>query len=220
MLAAISFPAFAEDSTSSAINPLIKKPITNTKVKIAEDKLETRDQRVKDRINAMRERIASKAASLKLRLQEFKDQKKAEIAGRINDLLNRINEKQTTQMQKHLDTMTTILGKLQDRVNKGTPDIKDPSGAKTAIASASAAIASASASVVTQAQRDYTIVVTSEGKIGIDAKTQRDKLYTDLLSIRKIVNGAKQEVANAIRIAKSLPNTVGKEKEGTRSGER
>lgn len=213
MLAALSYPVLAKDSTSSAIKPT-SKGLTR---ELAEDL--SRQQKIEDKINSVREKIASKAATLKLRLQEFKDQRKAEIAGRVNGLLNKINENQTTQMQKHLDKMSAILTKLQNRVNNGTPDIKDPAAARTAIASASAAIASASASVATQAQKDYTIVVTTEGRIGIDAKTQRNNLHSDLLGVRKLVIDAKQEVANAIRIAKSLPNAVGKEKEGTNSGQ-
>ncbi len=219
MLAAASYPAFAQDSTSSAVKPTLRNQTVN-KTKLQE-KLETREQRIEDRINVMREKIASKAAALKVKLQTFRDQKKAEIAGRINDLLNKINQNQTAQMQKHLDRMALILSKLEARVNRGTPDIKNPATARSAIASASASIASASAAVSTQAQKDYTIAVTTENRLRLDSKAQRDRLHADLLATRKTVQDAKQAVSNAIRIAKSLSplNTEKSEKEGTRSGE-
>ncbi len=161
--------------------------------------------------------IASKAAALKLKLQTFKDQKKAQIAERVNTNLNDINQKQTEQMQKHLDAMSVILDKLEVRVNSPTPDIKDPEAARVAIASARATIATVSAAVLAQSQKDYTIQVTSESKIGVDAKTQRDKLHADILAIRKAVIDAKQSVANAIRVAKSgsVPNMGSSPKEGT-----
>lgn len=201
-LAVSAYPVLAVDSTGSAVKP----PVRN--------QIEARKESIGDKVAVTREKLASKAAALRLKLQTFKDQKKAEIADRVNINLNNINQKQTSQMQKHLDKMSAILDKLEARVESGKPDVKDPAAARVAIASARAAISSASAAVSTQAQKDYTITVTSEGRIGLDAKVQRDKLHTDLLSLRKIVIDAKQSVANAIRVAKSGPV-----KEGTTSGQ-
>ena len=117
-------------------------------------------------------------------------------------------------MLKHLEKMTTILNKLESRVNQGTPDVKNPTAAKAAIASARSSIATASAAVAAQALNDYTIIVTSEATVKANAKASRDKLHADLLAVRKLVIDAKQAVAAAIRVAKS-----GKMKEGTESGQ-
>lgn len=175
---------------------------------------------IEGKLADMREKLASKEAILRAKLQSFRDQKKATAAARISTNLNKINQNQTAQMQKHLDLMSTILDKLETRVNQPTPDIKDPAAAKAAIASARATIASASAAVSTQAQKDYTIQVTTESRIRIDAQTMRDKLHTDILALRKTVIDAKQAVANAIRTAKSgsAASPGPKEKEGTTSG--
>lgn len=159
--------------------------------------------------------MASRAATLKVKLQAFKDKNKAVIAERVSVNLNALNQNQTSQMQKHLGNMSAIVDKLENRINQGSPDVKDPSGAKAAIASARANIASSSAAVTTQSLKDYTIQVTSETKIRADAKLQRDKLHTDLLALRKTVIDAKQSVANAIRIAKSSSEI----KEATGSGQ-
>lgn len=172
-------------------------------------------------VETAKEKLASRAAALKAKLQAFKDQKKVVIAERINTNLNAINQNETKKMQKHLNTMTNILDRLASRVSQGTADIKDPVVAKTAIASARISISTASAAVLAQAEKDYTIVVTSEARIKIDAKRQRDQLHADLLTLRKNVIDAKQEVANAIRVAKSGPVPVGTglNKEGTASGQ-
>lgn len=162
---------------------------------------------------------ASKSAAFRAKLQTFKDAKKAQIAERVNVNLNSINQNQTIQMSKVIDKMAVILDKLEARVNQGKPDIKDPAAAKAAIASAKAAIATASAAVSVQAQKDYTIQVTSENKIRTDAKTQRDKLHTDLQALRKTVIEAKTAVANAIRIAKSGALPTINSQEGTSSGQ-
>lgn len=155
---------------------------------------------------ARKEGVASKAAVLKIRLDAFKDKRKAQIAERVNTNLNKINQKQTDQMKKHLDLMTSLLDKLETRVNEEE--------VKTAIAPARATIATASATVVAQSQKDYTITVSSESKIRTDAQAMKNQLKTDLQAVRKGVIDAKRSVSNAVRIAKS-----DKSKEGTNSGQ-
>lgn len=206
----------ALDSTTSSVRPVVKPVIK----KEATSSVAPRKQAVQQKVENIKEKIASREAALRLKLQTFKDKKKAEVADRVNTNLNKVNQNQTAQMLKHLDKMSAILDKLESRVESGKPDIKDPTAARTAIASARAAIVSASAAVTTQSQKDYTITVFSEGRIGLDAKVQRDKLHTDLLALRKIVIDAKQSVTNAIRIAKSgpVPTGTGLKKEGTSSG--
>lgn len=173
---------------------------------------------VQDRLASIRERIASKEAVLKARLEQFRDQKKAEITARISNNLNRINERHTQMMLKFLDRTSVILGKLEDRVNSSTPDIKDADSAKEVIASAKDAIASASAAVNAQSEKDYTILVTLESRVRIDAQSARTLLHDDLQAVRRLVIAAKQAVANAIRVAKSgkveIPG-----KEATQSGQ-
>lgn len=214
-------PAPRQTATTGAITA--KKPLLVAQQGITAtnpvlQKITIKD--IEDRIAGEREKIASKAALLKTRLQAFKDQVKASLAERINTNLNMINQNQTRQMQGYLDTMTNILDKLETRVKQPTPDIKDPAAAQAAITSARAVIATASASVAAQAQKDYTIQVTSESRIKLDAQLQRDKLKTDLLAIRKAVIDAKQAVTSAIRIAKSGStfSDIELKKEGTSSG--
>jgi len=133
-------------------------------------------------------KIATREASLRAKLAQFKNRNKAQIAERINTNLNKINQNRTSQMLRHLEKMSMILDKLEQRVNAGA-----------AIAEARASIASASAAVQAQAQNDYTITVTSESRIRTDIQQIRLKLHEDLQAIRKQVIDAKQSVANAIR---------------------
>ena len=222
-------PIIAVDSTSSGIAPVENRRILPLKpsganiVNERRDAIEAKRENIESKIAVMKEKIASRAASLRTRLQEFKNKEKAEIAERVNANLNRVNQNQTEQMKKLLDRMSVILDKLEARVNKAEPDIKDPVAAGTAIAKARAGISTASAAVSAQALNDYTITVTSERRIALDVKAQRNKLHTDLLSVRKLVIDAKQAVAQAIRVAKS-GKTVSEfesdsNKEGTNSGQ-
>lgn len=206
-------PVLAVNSTTKTVPKRINPPIEKLEKRFA-----SKEAEVVQRREEIKARIASKAADLKTRLEQFKDQKKAQSAERISNTLNKINKIRTDQMLKHLNLMSTILDKLEARVNQGKPDIKDPTKAKDAIASARGTIASASAAVATQAEKDYTLTATSEAKIKTEAKIMRDKLHTDLQAARKLVISAKQAVANAIRVAKSgkleIPG-----KEATESGE-
>lgn len=152
---------------------------------------------------AVKEKIATREAALKARLEKFKDKRKAEIAERVSTNLGKINQKQTSQMLKHLDKMSTLLDKLEARVNKSTQDIKDPAAVKAAIAETRSKIASATAAVKSQSEKDYTLTVSTENKVRADAQALRNQLHADLQAVRKQVVEAKQSVANAIRVAKS-----------------
>jgi len=201
-------PAFAQDSTTSSAE-------TSRKTTSLEQRIDTRIQKIDTRISSREAKMATREAALKAKLEAFRDKKKVEIATRVNTNLNKVNQNQTTLMQKHLDAMSTLLNKIEARVNQGTPDIKDPAGAKNAIADARIRIASASTAVKSQSEKDYTISVTSESKVRSDAQAKREELYKDIMALRKQIIDARQAVSNSIRVARS--GTI--IKEGTSSGQ-
>ncbi|GEM_PF-1692888 len=213
MFAVTIYPVLAEDGSSSAVRPVIRKN------QLVQERIEAKRENIESKIASLREKIASKEAALRLKLQTFRDKKKSEITERVNTNLNRINQNRTSQMQKHLDKMSEILDKLETRVNQAKPDIKDPAAARIAITVAKLSISTASASVSAQALKDYTIIVTTESRIGVDAKIQRDKMHKDLTALRRMVIAARQSVGNAISVAKSGRVTPEFEprKEGTNS---
>ncbi len=165
----------------------------------------TRREKVQERIDTRKEKMASREAILKAKLDAFRDKKKAQTADRINTNLNKANQNQTMVMQKHLDALTALLNKVEKRVNKTTPEIAD----------ARAKISSASSAVQAQSEKDYTITVTTESKVRTDAQAKREELYKDIMALRKQIIDAKQSISNVIRIAKG--GTV--VKEGTSSGQ-
>lgn len=209
-----SYPILAQEATSTTTR---KDRIEERKQKV-EGRMEAKKEGVETRIEERKAKMATREAVLKERLEKFRDKKKAEVTERVSSNLNRINQKMTGQMLKHLERMSSILSKLETRVNSGSPDVKDVSSAKEAIAEAKTAIEEAKALVSAQAEKDYTVTVTTEGKVRTDVKKARDILHTDLKAAREAVIKAKQAVANAIRVAKSgkldLPG-----KEGTSSGQ-
>lgn len=186
----------AEDATGT----------TTTRPQRLKEIVEVRRENVENRIANIKEKFATREAALKARLETFKNKQKAQIAERVSTNLNKINQNQTDIMIKHLERMSQLLDKLENR---------NPQAARTGIARARDAIASASAAVNVQADKDYTLQLTTESKIRADSQNQRQKLHDDLKAVRLLVIEAKQAVGNAIRTAKSGKPV----KEGTSSGQ-
>ncbi|MBI2597503.1 hypothetical protein HYW41_05075 [Candidatus Daviesbacteria bacterium] len=216
LAAIIAYPAIAQEASTSTA-PAKKeqlRPAAEARKANIQQAAEVKKENIQNRIGPVKAKIASREANFKNKLLIFKDKRKAEIVDRVNTNLNKVNQNQTAQMKRHLGLMTTLLDKLEARVNKKSADIKDPQVAKNSIADARSKIASALAAVNAQAEKDYTLQITSEPKVKADAQTARTQLRTDLISVRKQVIDAKQAVANAIRTAKSGVMV----KEGTNSG--
>lgn len=216
----VSYPVWAQESTSTGTTRKNRvQERVETKRENVKERVETRKDAVAERMEDRKAAIATREAALKTKLAAFRDKKKAEVVDRVNTNLNRINKNHTNHMLRFLDNASKILAKLEERVNKATSDIKDTSSAKVAIIDAKAAIEEAKGAVEAQADKDYTVTVSSEGKARIDVKTIRDRLHGDLKAVRDQVVVAKQAVANAIRIAKSGPSTSSGSREATRSGQ-
>lgn len=183
-----AYPVIAvESSTSAKKREKVQEKVEARKEVVAE-KIESRKVKVAERIETLKEKMASREAALKAKIAKFKDKKKAEILERVNTNLNQINQKQTEDMMKHLDKMSTLLAKLESKA-KTNSSIED---AKTAISTASAAVKA-------QSEKDYSITVTTEAAAKTDASKVRQQLHTDLLAVRKLVIAAKQSVSTAIR---------------------
>ena len=204
-------PVFAQDDAT---------PPATARKNLIQPKVIIRRENGINKIDTMKAKMASREAELKARLQTFKDKRKAQLAENVNTNLNKINQNRTAEMQKNLDKMSSLLDKLEARVNQPTPDVKDPAAAKIAIANSRQTIATTAAAVKLQSEKDYTIGVTSESQVKVDAQKMRNQLFTDLQSVRKLMIESKQSVSSAIMIAKSGPSTSsGLNKEGTTSGQ-
>lgn len=165
---------------------------------IAKDKAQnTRENEIEKR-QTVKERIASRSALLKEKLAKFKDKRKANLAEKINNILNQINERRTTHFSNVLNKMTEILSRLQEKVNTASTNGKDMTTANAAITDAQNAISSASAAVAVQKDKDYTIEATSEATIKQDAAAARNALHSDLQSVHNLVVQARQATAKAI----------------------
>lgn len=197
-------------SSTATKNEAAKKRLEDTKLK-SQERIKLEREKATAKIETRQEMIASKEATLKARLEKFKDKQKAKITQRVNTNLNKVNENKTSAMLRHLDKMSEILNKVKTRVTEAGNIGSDLASINTAITKAESTITTAKEAVETQSTKDYTIVATSEGKIKGDAKKARDSLHTDLKLVHDLVVAARKAVSDAISTAVS---TLGGETHG------
>ncbi len=192
--AIISTTVYAEGTESGAITSIHISPPVQQRITKIDTTIASREAKLSEDSDVRKAKIASREASLKAKLQKFKDKRKADLTQRISTNLNMINKNETEHMLKNLDTMSSILDKLEAILNN--------SEASAAIASARQTIATTSAVVNEQAQNDYTIQVSSESTVRSDAKAKRDQLFNDLRAVRKEVIDAKQSIMRIFRLVR------------------
>ncbi len=172
--------------------------------------LEATREEAKKRVEAARETakeaVKVKREELKKRLGEIKDERKKAAATRLDEQMNRLNERWTTHFTDVLDHLDDVLGKIQIRADKAVSLGKDVSAVKTAVDAAKVAIASARTAVETQAKKTYIATITSDAKLGEAFKSVRDQLHKDLTDLRDgPVKNARDAVQNAARSLGGVP---------------
>lgn len=172
--------------------------------------LGTNRDEAKKRLEAAREAAKEvaqvKRENLKKRLGEIKDERKKERAARLDEQMNRLNDRWTTHFTNVLNKLEDILGKIQVRADKAAALGKDISAVKTATDSAKAVIASARTAVETQAKKDYTITFTSEEQLRAAFKAAKDQLHKDLTALRDgAIKNARSKVQDAARALGGVP---------------
>lgn len=162
----------------------------------------TKTTTIKDRVKAkkeeVREKVASRTAVLKNRLKQFRDKKIAGVVEKVNDGLAFVNNKRTDLMLKHLNKMTEIILKVEERVNKLSTSGRDVTAAQDAIVKAKDSISSAEEAAKLQAEKEYAVEISKEANAKEDTKKTRDLLKSDLVSVQQKVIDARKAVSVAI----------------------
>ncbi|MDP3947553.1 MAG: hypothetical protein Q8Q41_02585 [bacterium] len=173
---------------------------------------EVKDHRdaVKENFQAIREttrvKVEEKREEFRTRAQAIKDERKKEIALRVDDQLNKLNERWTQHFMNVLDKLTDILGKVQLRMEKAEANGVDATRVKAAIAAASTAIETARQAVEDQAKKTYSVTFTSEEGLKQAMRNARQLLHRDLAALRDgVMKNARQAVQNAIQSLRDIP---------------
>lgn len=161
-------------------------------------RFEDRKASISGRLDNRNEMIASREAVFKA----FRNQKKAEIAKRIEANLDKVNQNRTAEMSKHLEILNSIYTKLATRASD--PKFATSSALQDSLASAKTAIASAQAAVIAQQAKTYTISNSTESTVKATAQTAITALKTDLKATFQTVISAKDALRGVIKILNSL----------------
>ena len=217
LLVSVVSPVFAQEAPNPAAATGIAAPVApspsakvtpSPKAK-AVDALLTAKERAASKAADLRPLVASGGGTLRDKLKTFKDQKKAALIERISQTFVNINQRRTSEMLRHIDTMNMILSKAQDRATTAQSAGTDVSAATTDMTSASNALANAKTAVEGQSKKTYDIKIASESGARADVKLMRDALEKDLKSTHELVAESRRILINAIvKLAQSLGEQV------------
>lgn len=162
---------------------------TDSASKLKQQKQLLQDQKkaaltqVRDEAKAM---IKTQRDEFKAKAQTIKDQRKKLLVERIDAKLAEVNKKQTS---RYSEVLTRLQGFL-DKIKQSTTDTK----VLADIASAQTAIDTAKAAVDQQAATTYTIQITDDTTLKLNAGTTVSQLRLDLMAVYKLVIDAKQAI--------------------------
>lgn len=155
------------------------KTITTTNTQTATDATSKLKQQIKAVVQAKREEFKAK-------LQIIKNQKKKALVERIDAKLAKVNKNQTSKFTEVLSRLQAFL----DKISKSATGTTVPADINTA----QVAIDAAKAAVETQAVKIYTMTITDDSKLKLNAGETVSQLRQDLTTLYKLVVDAKQAV--------------------------
>jgi hypothetical protein len=155
---------------------------TQNKAELTQVRINLRDQ-IRDAVEAkklvLKEKIASKEAEFKQKLQLIKDTKKKALIEKINEKINTINARHTERYAQIIGNLQLVFDKTETTMNK---------------TSALGAINAAKLAVENQASKTYTITIATEEGLRNSVGLVISQLRQDLNVAYKAVVNARQAV--------------------------
>ena len=190
-------PVLAQDSTptkSPARRPVYEGQ--QEKNSIVRDALRPT---VMDELAEVRDTREENRQALRERIRTVRDENKLLALERIEDMLNRINQRRTDHFLRVIERLRSILARITTRTDRAKQAGKDVTGAEALIAQATASIDSAEQAVQTQKAKVYELNVTDETTARDEVSATVNSLHEDLRAVRDLVNDARQAVFNALQ---------------------
>ncbi len=162
----------------------------------------------RDMMNEVKTMREEKRAEFAEKVKTIKDARKKATVERLNENLQKINEKTTEHFTTVLDKQDAIAVDIASRIAKieaaGTASTTASTTVsvetmKADLAAAQTAIATARAAVVAQSAKVYSISITTEANLKIDVSTTRKALGDDLAAVRDLVKAAHDALKKVAR---------------------
>lgn len=171
--------------------------------KIKKEREEFKAQVEEKRKAAMEERKL-KREEFKTKLMELKDKKKAAIVERIDIRLNNKNQQLTSILIGHLDRISIILDKVQEKINSSMQE--DKKSIEDKIVIAREAITQAQTIVKEQSGVNYELEFDTEEDLKEGAQEVIQKFREDMKKSTDAVKKARELAVDAVQTNKSIIN--------------
>lgn len=177
--------------TATPVQPTIavKATATDSATKLREQ-LKLLQEQKKDAITQVRTEaktlIDTKKEEFRTRLQTIKDQKKKTLVERIDSKIAELNQKQTTKFTETLTRLQSFLDKMSSSATIAT--------VATDVQAAQAAITAAKTANEAQAAKTYTMTISDDATLKLNAGTTVSQFRLDLVAVHKLLIDAKQAV--------------------------
>lgn len=191
MLLAVSVNVRAEESSTA--------PARKTVEEIEAYKQKLRQEKAASRETYIAEQKARKTEFLQ-KASELRDQKKKELVQKVSDRMCKINENRLAAMQKHLETMGTILGRVEAQAEKAEARGADVTRVDLAVVTAKEAIKTAMDAVADQGEVDCGVTLSGEdSRVKSEAATAIKELEGELKAVHEKVKAAREATSAAIK---------------------
>lgn len=151
-------------------------------IQILQDQKRTEVSQIREQTKAI---IQAKRDEFKTKLQTIKDQRKKVLVEKIDIKIAEVNKNQTDRFSELLNKLQAILDKINQSAD--TNVLADITAAQLAIDTAKSAVEA-------QAAKMYTMIITDDAALKLNAGTSISQLRLDLMASYKLVIDAKQTV--------------------------
>jgi len=173
-------------STATVMDPALK---LKQQMQLVQDQKQAEIAKI---ANDAKAAIQAKRAEFTAKLQTIKDQNKKAIVERIDTRLTQINTNQTEKYTQVIGQLQTFLDKMSITAS-GTAKMTEITTAQNAIDTAKAAVSA-------QAEKAYTMAITDDTALKLNAGTIVDQFRQDINSVYGLVLNAKQTIHNLIPV--------------------
>lgn len=179
---------------------------SNTAVKKEEIK-NTLKTEVENRRAALEKNIAVKKEELREKLTAVKDERKKAAIENIETKFHEINTRLTQNFARMADRMEELLNRIENKSQALKEKNIDVTASENAILKAKSVLETARAAITAQAEKIYSVadVITAENKAKQNIGDLRKKIGDDLKTVKKSLDDAKQAIIDAL---KSIPNST------------
>lgn len=211
-----------DKTVESTVKPPREKSRTEAMEKAKEMKEETVQKRkevqeeIMQRREEAKEEFAKERVEFKMKLQEISDERKQEIVEKVDAHIAEMNERITGKLAEHLDRISEIIDRIEEKAGDLEGDTKTVDDAITV---ARAAVETSQEAVSEQAGKEYIIELSEENNLGTDVKTAIKTFRTDMKATVETVKEARQKTIDAARALGKLQEPVNDDSSETTESE-